>query len=76
MGLSSRPLLGRLILFLDFLPSEAVAVGRTLEVEVAKQAAERQGTRTDLQPSGNLPEGSRGQTRDIVGHAVGMGGST
>ncbi len=66
MGLSSRPLLGRLILFLDFLPSEAVAVGRTLEVEVAKQATERQidGGRAGGQPSGKLPEGSRGGRGD------------
>ena len=59
-------------------------MGRTLEVEVAKQAAERKAS-TQAQPGeqvgsksiggGDLPP-PKGDTRDIVGHAVGMGGST
>ena len=65
---------------IDFLPSEAVALGRKLEEEVAKQAAQRKAS-TQAQPgkgkvgAGNLPE-PKGETRDIVGKAVGMGGST
>ena len=65
---------------MDFRPSEAVALGRRLEEEAAKQAAERrnqaegrpQGSKVS---SGDLPQ-QKGATRDIVGKAVGMGGST
>ncbi len=68
---------------MDFRPSEAVALGRKLEEEVAKQAAERKAS-TQAQPGeqvgdsiggGKLPP-PKGKTRDIVGKAIGMGGST
>ena len=60
----------------DFAPSEAVAMGRDIEEEERIEAKKRQGTRTDLEHSGNLPECSRGDTRDKVGEAVGLSGST
>lgn len=41
----------------DFTPSEAVAIGRALEPMERKAAAERQGTRTDLQASENFTGG-------------------
>lgn len=56
-----------------FTPSEAVALGRDLEKLERPAASQRQGTRTDLQHSGNFPESS-GDTRDKVGPAVGMSG--
>lgn len=56
-----------------FTPSEAVALGRDLEKLERPAASQRQGTRTDLQHSGNFPERS-GDTRDKVGPAVGMSG--
>lgn len=57
----------------DFTPSEAVALGRALEALEAPRAAERQGTRTDLEPSAKL---ARGSTRDVVSDAVGMSGES
>lgn len=58
----------------NFTPSELVAIGRTIESGVAKAARERIGTRTDLHDGpGTMKFGS---TQDIVGKAVGMGGST
>ena len=53
---------------------EAVALGLDLEKLEQPAASKRQGTRTDLEHSGNLPESSRGDTRDKVGPAVGMSG--
>jgi ParB family chromosome partitioning protein len=39
------------------------------------RARQRQGTRNDLpQHSGKLPECSTGQTRDIIGDAIGLSG--
>ena len=47
----------------DFTPSEDVAIRRTLRSIEKAAAKERQGTRTDKH-SGNLPESSKGDTRD------------
>ena len=59
----------------DFTPSEAVAIGRTLEELERPNAKERQGRagkpRCDL-----LPQHTSGRTRVIVGAAVGMSGAT
>ena len=44
-----------------------------LEREAAKK---KQGTRTDLEHSGNLPESKMGDTRDKLGAIVGMSGKT
>ena len=49
-------------------------MGRKLEEEVARQRAEN--TEANLPRGGNLPDREKGDTRDVVGHAVGMGGST
>jgi ParB family chromosome partitioning protein len=54
-----------------FTPSEAVALGEALEELERPRAEER--IKAGRKPSGNLPEG---QTRDIVGAAVGMSGKT
>ena len=56
----------------DFTPSEAVAIGEALELLEREAARERQGTRTDLEPSAKLAEGT-GETRDKVAEMVGMG---
>lgn len=61
---------------LDMTVEERARFARRMAAVEAPKARERQGTRTDLQPSGNLPEGSRGETREIVGKAVGMSGRT
>lgn len=42
----------------DFTPSEAVAIKRAIEPGIKAEAKERQGDRTDLQPSAKLAEGS------------------
>jgi ParB-like chromosome segregation protein Spo0J len=62
----------------DFTPSEAVAIGRALEELERPQAAKRKtaGTNQYTEPSGKLPEGSRGDTRDKVAAAVGVSGRT
>lgn len=62
-----------------FAPSEAVDLGRVIEAVEREISRDSQGIRTDLQPSGNFPEGRkpRGrETRDVVGEAVGMSGRT
>lgn len=61
---------------LAFTPSEAVALGKLLEPFERKAAKERSGHRTDLEPSGNLPEGWNGDSRERVAEAVGMSGKT
>lgn len=63
----------------DFTPTEAVAIGRALEVRERGKAKERQATGWgDHSGSGKLPEPEwkRGDTRDKVGAAVGMSGRT
>lgn len=64
-----------------FTVTEAVALGKSLEKLERPKAKERQGSpgkprTTQNDCSGNLPEQSRGQTRDKVGAALGMSGST
>jgi hypothetical protein len=61
-----------------FTPSEAVAIGRLIEEsESAKaRAREHAGHNQHSEPSEKIPEGSKGDTRDIVGAAVGMSGAT
>ena len=54
----------------DFTWSEAVAIKREIEPEEKAAAKERQGTRTDKH-SGNLPESSKGQSRDKIAKATG-----
>jgi hypothetical protein len=57
----------------EFTRAEAVEMGRRLEV-LEKPAAHAR-MMAD-KPSGNLPEGPPGQTRDKVAEAVGMSGKT
>lgn len=60
-----------------FTKSEAVELGKRLELLEKPKAKERQGTRTDIEEhSGKLPESSKGDTRDKVAAAVGMSGKT
>jgi ParB family chromosome partitioning protein len=59
----------------DLSPTEAFEQGRTIEAMERREAKKRQG-RAGEQRSGKLPERSRGQTRDKVAAAVGMGGKT
>lgn len=54
-------------------PSEQVALGREIERVERERAKERM--LAGKAPSGESPEG-HGDTRDRVGAAVGMGGST
>lgn len=63
---------------LPFTPTEAVALGRQLEELEKPKAKERKtsGKNQHSEPSGKLPEGSKGDTRDIVGEAVGLSGRT
>jgi hypothetical protein len=62
----------------DFTPSEAVALGKDIEKMEKRAAKERQkrGGRAGGQASGNLPEASKGQTRDKVAEVIGMSGRT
>jgi ParB-like chromosome segregation protein Spo0J len=62
----------------DFTPSEKVAIARAIEERERAQAARRKraGTNQYTEPSGKLPEGSRGDTRDKVAAKVGMSGRT
>jgi ParB family chromosome partitioning protein len=61
----------------DLTPGEAAALGAQLEKLERPEAKKRQGTRTDLpEHSGNLPESSKGDTRDMVAAAVGLSGRT
>lgn len=57
---------------LDMKPTEKVALGRALEALKPRT----QGMRTDLSTSENFSEVERGDTRDLVGAAVGMSGVT
>ena len=58
----------------DFKPSEAVALGRQIEELERPQAKCRKVRGTPAKPSGNLPEGSKGETREKVGAALGISG--
>jgi ParB family chromosome partitioning protein len=60
---------------LDLSPTEAVDLGRALEVRERELAKERQG-RSGSERSVQLPERSKGQVRDRVGKAVGLSGSS
>jgi ParB family chromosome partitioning protein len=62
----------------DFTVSEAVAIGQALEELERTEAKKRQreGGRSGGKASGNLPEASKGDTRDKVAAAVGMSGRT
>lgn len=59
----------------DFTPSEAVAIGMVLEELERPKAKERQG-RASQPRSEKISERTKGNTRDIVGAAVGMSGAT
>lgn len=62
----------------DFTPSEAVAIGRVLE-DIERERAEarrRDGLKQFDSRSGKFPERESGETRDIVGRAVGLSGRT
>ncbi len=61
-----------------FTPSEKVAIGRALEELEKAEAKKRQkaGGQAGGKGSGNLPETSKGQTRDKVAKAVGYSGRT
>lgn len=55
------------------------AVGLEAEKMYAKQARERQGTRTDLKKNNivvDLPQSSKGKARDMAAKAVGVSGSS
>lgn len=55
--------------------SERYALGKTLEALERPKAQERMGTRTDLQPSGELTGRlHKGEVRDVVGEAIGFKG--
>jgi ParB family chromosome partitioning protein len=58
----------------DLTPSEAVAIGRTIEELERPRAKKRQkeGGRAGGKASGKLPEASTGRVRDQVAEAVGM----
>ena len=59
----------------DFTPSEAVAIGAEIEKLAHEEAKKRQGERNDLKEhSGDSPECSIPQSRDIAAKAVGMSG--
>lgn len=59
----------------DFLPSEQWAIVEALTPVLRNEARERQGARTDLQPSAKLAE-SAGETRDRVAGYTGVGRTT
>ncbi len=66
----------------NFLPSEAVAIGRTLEERIAKDAKQRQAVAGPKEGpgkksgGGKLPQAVQGKAREIIGAHVGMSGST
>ena len=64
----------------DFLPSEAVALGKEIEDQIQAEAKERQLANLkqgDQAPVvQNLPNGAKGKTRDQMGEIVGMSGWT
>ena len=57
---------------LDMTPSEKVALGKALEALERPRAAARM--KADVAPPERFTEGRRGQTRDIVGKAIGVSG--
>jgi ParB/RepB/Spo0J family partition protein len=59
-----------------FTLSEAVSLGRALEdlERPAAEARKKAGTNQHTEPSGKLPEASKGDTRDKVAEAVGLSG--
>jgi ParB-like chromosome segregation protein Spo0J len=63
---------------LKYKPVELVEIGRRLEEAERPAAAERQKDlgRTHGTPSGKLPEGSTGDTRDKVAESLGVSGKT
>ena len=62
----------------DFIPSEKVAICRVLEPLEKEAAKNRQIElgRTHGAPSGNLPEGAKGDSRDAVASKIGMSGKS
>lgn len=63
----------------DFLPSEAAASRNAMAELLTPIAAERKGTRTDLQPGGKLPQGSKTstpRTRDLAATGTGYSART
>jgi ParB family chromosome partitioning protein len=65
---------------MPFTPSEAVAIGKAIEAAEKPKAAARKSPgvnqHTKAEVSGNLPETSTGQARDIAAAAAGMSGTT
>jgi hypothetical protein len=59
----------------DMLPSELVSLGEELEAVEREAAKQRQG-RPGAERSGKLPEHTKGQARDRVAEALGLGGRT
>ncbi len=61
----------------DLTPTEKVAIGRLLEEREKPKAAQRSGGRPGKgdKTAGETPEVPKGNVRDIVGKAVGMGGT-
>lgn len=57
----------------DFTPTEAVAIGRLIEEVEVPKAKERM---LAGKPSGKVSEGQPKRTRDVIGRAVGMSGTT
>lgn len=57
---------------LDFTPSEAVEIGKTVEPFEREEAKKRQGTRTDLQHSDNFSGSSNGKALDKVASITGL----
>ncbi|WP_141397498.1 hypothetical protein [Polaromonas sp. AER18D-145] len=55
----------------DFTPSERVAIGEAIEVELGQQAEKRMKAGVQSPPE-NFPEG-KGDTRDLVAKATGFG---
>ena len=53
-----------------FMPEEAVSAGERLEVVVKAEAKKRERAGVKQEPSGKLPEGITGDTRDIVAKQV------
>lgn len=60
----------------DFAPSEMVAMGKRLEVVEKPKAEAREKAGVRHEPSGNLPQGATGETREKVAQAVGVSGRT
>jgi ParB family chromosome partitioning protein len=60
---------------LDFTTLEAVALGEALEELEGPKAKERMKA-GKKQPSGKFSEGKKGETREIIGKAIGMSGPT